>query len=98
MLLLRERNISITIYLKPDLRLYCAQPLQSGEAQQGGSGLFRPEVLRPIGIKDNVIAWGLGLERLAMLYYTVSSIIRMYTYCTEPCISIRQDGDLHKTR
>ena len=31
----------------------------------GNSGMFRPEMLRPMGIPEdvNVIAWGLGLER-----------------------------------
>ncbi|MFT4312874.1 MAG: phenylalanine--tRNA ligase subunit alpha [Candidatus Woesearchaeota archaeon] len=31
------------------------------------SGIFRPESLAPYGITQPVIAWGLGLERLAML-------------------------------
>ena len=31
------------------------------------SGIFRPESLAPYGIKQPVIAWGMGLERLAML-------------------------------
>ncbi|MFT7616132.1 MAG: phenylalanyl-tRNA synthetase alpha chain [Candidatus Woesearchaeota archaeon] len=31
------------------------------------SGLFRPESLAPYGINQPVIAWGLGVERLAML-------------------------------
>lgn len=31
----------------------------------GNSGMFRPEMLRPMGLPEgvNVIAWGLGLER-----------------------------------
>ena len=33
----------------------------------GNSGMFRPEMLRPMGLPEgvNVIAWGLGLERCA---------------------------------
>ncbi len=31
------------------------------------SGIFRPESLEPYGIKVPVIAWGLGVERLAMM-------------------------------
>jgi len=31
------------------------------------SGMFRPESLAPYGITKPIIAWGLGLERLAML-------------------------------
>ena len=35
--------------------------------QVGNSGMFRPEMLRPMGLPEdvNVIAWGLGLERYA---------------------------------
>ncbi|MFX1575407.1 MAG: phenylalanine--tRNA ligase subunit alpha, partial [Promethearchaeota archaeon] len=39
--------------------------------EMGGSGIFRPEVTYPWGIKEptRVLAWGLGLERIAMPYY-----------------------------
>ena len=33
------------------------------------SGMFRPESLAPYGIKKPVVAWGLGVERLAMILY-----------------------------
>ena len=33
------------------------------------AGIFRPESLAPYGINKTVIAWGLGVERLAMLIY-----------------------------
>ncbi len=32
-----------------------------------GAGLFRPELLRPIGIRYPVLAWGIGLSRLVMM-------------------------------
>ncbi len=44
----------------------------------GGAGVFRPEVTLPLGIKDRVLAWGLGLERLAMLYYGINDIRDLY--------------------
>ncbi len=44
----------------------------------GGSGIFRPEVTEPIGIKTPVLAWGLGLERLAMLRFGLSDIRSLY--------------------
>lgn len=44
----------------------------------GGSGIFRPEVTEPIGIKDPVLAWGLGLERLAMLKFDLKDIRDLY--------------------
>jgi phenylalanyl-tRNA synthetase alpha chain len=44
----------------------------------GGSGLFRPEVTVPIGIKSPVLAWGLGLERLAMMRFGLTDIRDLY--------------------
>lgn len=44
----------------------------------GGSGIFRPEVTEPVGVENPVLAWGLGLERLAMLKYCLSDIRSLY--------------------
>jgi phenylalanyl-tRNA synthetase alpha chain len=44
----------------------------------GGSGIFRPEVTEPIGVKNPVLAWGLGLERLAMLKFGLKDIRKLY--------------------
>ena len=44
----------------------------------GGSGIFRPEVTEPVGVKNPVLAWGLGLERLAMLRYGLTDIRSLY--------------------
>jgi phenylalanyl-tRNA synthetase alpha chain len=44
----------------------------------GGSGIFRPEVTEPVGVDTPVLAWGLGLERLAMLRYELSDIRSLY--------------------
>ncbi len=38
-----------------------------GWVEFGGSGIFRPEVTLPLGIKVPVIAWGLGVDRLFMM-------------------------------
>ncbi|MFX0047569.1 MAG: phenylalanine--tRNA ligase subunit alpha [Candidatus Hermodarchaeota archaeon] len=48
--------------------------------EMGGSGIFRPEVTYPWGIKDpiRVLAWGCGLERLAMLYYNREDMRDLY--------------------
>ena len=44
----------------------------------GGSGIFRQEVTEPIGVKSPVLAWGLGLERLAMLKFGLTDIRDLY--------------------
>ena len=42
----------------------------------GNSGMFRPEMLRPMGMPEdvNVIAWGLSLERPTMILYGIDNI------------------------
>ena len=44
------------------------------EIELGGSGIFRPEVTIPAGLKYPVMAWGLGLERLAMFLQLICYI------------------------
>jgi phenylalanyl-tRNA synthetase alpha chain len=38
-----------------------------GWIEMGGAGVFREEVTAPIGIRYPVLAWGLGVSRIAML-------------------------------
>ncbi len=44
----------------------------------GGSGIFRPEVTKPLGIDTPVLAWGLGLERVIMALEGISDIRQLY--------------------
>ncbi len=48
------------------------------EVEMGGSGVIRGEVREILGLKYPVIAWGLGLERLAMLYSDLKDIRGIY--------------------
>ncbi len=45
-----------------------------GWIEFGGSGIFRPEVTLPLGIREPVIAWGLGIDRLYMMRAGVNDI------------------------
>ncbi len=44
----------------------------------GGAGIFRPEVTEPLGVDVPVLAWGLGLERLAMITLGLTDIRDLY--------------------
>ena len=44
----------------------------------GGAGIFRPEVLEPLGVKIPVLAWGFGFERLAILKWNIKDIRELY--------------------
>jgi phenylalanyl-tRNA synthetase alpha chain len=45
----------------------------------GGAGLFRPEVTSPLGVDVPVIAWGLGLDRMAMIALGIHDIRELFT-------------------
>ena len=44
----------------------------------GGAGVFRQEVTEPIGVKYPVLAWGLGVGRLAMLKLGLTDLRDLY--------------------
>lgn len=43
-----------------------------------GMGMFRPEVTQSVGILNNVLAWGGGLERIAMIRYGLNDVRELY--------------------
>ena len=43
-----------------------------------GMGIFRPEVIKPLGITKPVLAWGGGIERIAMLKYDLDDVREFY--------------------
>ncbi|HPQ39907.1 MAG TPA: phenylalanine--tRNA ligase subunit alpha [bacterium] len=45
-----------------------------GWIEMGGAGIFRPEVSRSQGVDVPVIAWGLGLDRMAMVAMGIDDI------------------------
>jgi phenylalanyl-tRNA synthetase alpha chain len=45
-----------------------------GWIEFGGSGIFRPEVTKPLGVDVPVIAWGLGVDRLFMMHSGIEDI------------------------
>jgi phenylalanyl-tRNA synthetase alpha chain len=50
-----------------------------GWMEFGGSGIFRPEVTEPLGVKVPVLAWGLGIDRLYMMSRRIQDIRQLFT-------------------
>lgn len=63
-------------YTEPSLEVFGT--FRGKDMELGGAGMFRPEVLKPWGIKYNVAAWGLGLERLLMTVLNLDDIRDIY--------------------
>lgn len=70
-------------YTEPSAEVFLYLEHRQEWVEMGGSGIFRPEVTQPLGIHDRVLAWGLGLERLAMMIHGLKSIGDLY-FATMP--------------
>lgn len=64
-------------YTEPSVEVF-ANLGALGWVEMGGAGVFRQEVVQPFGCKTRVLAWGLGLERLAMMRFRVQDIRKLY--------------------
>ncbi|TCD64325.1 Phenylalanyl-tRNA synthetase, beta subunit, cytoplasmic [Steccherinum ochraceum] len=63
-------------YTEPSLEIFAFHPQLRKWVEVGNSGMFRPEMLEPMGFpKDvHVHGWGIGLERPTMIRYGISNI------------------------
>ena len=66
-------------YTEPSAEVDVFNPEKKEWIEFGGSGIFRPEVTKPlIGEEVPVLAWGLGMERTIMQYYNITDIRDLY--------------------
>jgi len=65
-------------YTEPSVDVVVYMESRSKWLEMGGAGIFRPEVTLPLDCKYPVLAWGLGIERLAMLRFGLSDIRELY--------------------
>ncbi len=63
-------------YLSTESEIYLEE--KGSWIELGGAGMFRPEVLKPLGIDQPALAFGMGIERLAMIRYDVEDIRMLY--------------------
>jgi len=63
-------------YTEPSMEIFGYHPELKKWTEIGNSGMFRPEMLRPMGLPEGVrvIAWGLSLERPTMIKYKIENI------------------------
>lgn len=65
-------------FTEPSVEMHVRHP-KLGWMELGGAGLFRPEVTGPLGVDVPVIAWGLGLDRMAMVALGISDIRDLFS-------------------
>jgi phenylalanyl-tRNA synthetase alpha chain len=64
-------------FTEPSIEGYIRHP-RLGWIEVFPGGLFRPEVLRPFGVEVPVIAWGIGITRLAMVALGCNDIRELF--------------------
>ncbi len=65
-------------FTEPSVELHVKHP-ELGWMELGGAGMFRPEVTVPLGVHVPVIAWGLGLDRMAMVALGIQDIRDLFS-------------------
>ncbi|XP_021855904.1 phenylalanine--tRNA ligase alpha subunit, cytoplasmic [Spinacia oleracea] len=63
-------------YTEPSMEIFSYHEGFKKWVEIGNSGMFRPEMLLPMGLPDDVrvVAWGLSLERPTMILYGIDNI------------------------
>ena len=66
-------------YTEPSLQTMVYNEKLGKWVELFGMGIFRPEVTKPLGITKPVLAWGGGIERIAMLKYDLYDVREFYS-------------------
>ena len=75
-------------FTEPSVELHVRHP-KLGWMELGGAGLLRPEVTNSLGVTVPVIAWGLGLDRMAMVALGVHDIRDLFSSDLEKVRNMR---------
>jgi phenylalanyl-tRNA synthetase alpha chain len=65
-------------FTEPSVQLSAKHP-ELGWIEFAGAGIFRPELTEPLGVKQPVLAWGLGIDRLAMCKLGIKDIRHLFS-------------------
>lgn len=78
-------------YTEPSMEIFGFHPGLKKWIEVGNSGVFRPEMLLPMGLPEDVtvIAWGVALERPVMINYGFDNIRDLFGF--------KQDLSLSRT-
>jgi phenylalanyl-tRNA synthetase alpha chain len=69
-------------FTEPSVEVHIKHPVL-GWFELGGSGIFRPEVTKPLGIDVPVLAWGLGIDRMALMHLGLNDLRELFSFDIE---------------
>lgn len=65
-------------FTEPSIEVHIKHPVL-GWFELGGSGIFRPEVTRAMGIDVPVLAWGIGIDRMALMALGLNDLRELFS-------------------
>jgi phenylalanyl-tRNA synthetase alpha chain len=65
-------------FTEPSIEVHIKHP-ELGWFELGGSGIFRPEVSKALGVDVPVLAWGLGIDRMALMHLGLNDLRELFT-------------------
>jgi phenylalanyl-tRNA synthetase alpha chain len=69
-------------FTEPSVEVHIKHPVL-GWFELGGSGIFRPEVTASLGVKVPVAAWGIGIDRMALMALGLNDLRELFSYDIE---------------
>ena len=64
-------------FTEPSIEVHIKHPVL-GWFELGGSGIFRPEVTKAMGIDVPVLAWGIGIDRMALMALGLNDLRELF--------------------
>jgi phenylalanyl-tRNA synthetase alpha chain len=65
-------------FTEPSIEVHIKHPVL-GWFELGGSGIFRPEVTKAMGIDVPVLAWGIGIDRMALMALGLNDLRELFS-------------------
>jgi len=77
-------------FTEPSVEVHIKHPVL-GWFELGGSGIFRPEVTASLGVDVPVAAWGIGIDRMALMALGLNDLRELFSYDIEN-VRLRRAG------
>ena len=78
-------------FTEPSVEVHIKHPVL-GWFELGGSGIFRPEVTLSLGVNVPVAAWGIGIDRMALMALGINDLRELFSYDIEH-VRLRRSKD-----
>lgn len=65
-------------FTEPSVEVHIKHPVL-GWFELGGAGIFRPEVTKPMGVDVPVLAWGIGIDRMALMALGLNDLRELFS-------------------